>query len=106
MRLRVAVHADMADLRRGNHVDHRVHHAQTGTQNGHDSQLLARKDAALGRGDGSLNLDLLRREVSRGLIAHQGGNLAHQLAEFLDAGSLVAQNRQLMLNQRVIQYVQ
>ena len=54
--------------------------------------------------DGGLDLDLLKREVARGLVAHQHGDLGDELAELLDAGVLVAQDGQLVLDQRVVEY--
>ena len=44
-------------------------------------------------------------QVAGGLIAHQTGNFADQLAEFLNGGLLVAQNGQLMLDQGMIEDV-
>ena len=102
MGLRVAEQADVSHLRRRYQGDHGVHHAQTGAQNGNDRQLFARKDLDLGRCDGGLDLDLLGGKIARGLIAHQRGDLAHGLAELLDARVLVTQDGQLMLQKGML----
>ena len=40
-----------------------------------------------------------------GLIAHEGGDLAHDLAEFLDTGVLVAKHGQLVVDEGVVEYM-
>ena len=52
-----------------------------------------------------MHLYLPGGQVAGGLIAHQTGNFADQLAEFLNGGLLVAQNGQLMLDQGMIEDV-
>ena len=103
--LGVAVQADVADLGGGNQLHHVVHHAETRAENGDDGQLLAGQHPALGGSDGGLHLHLTGGQAAGGLIAHQTGNFADQLAEFLNGGLLVAQNGQLMLDQGMIEDV-
>ena len=105
MGLRVAVQADVTDFCGGDQLHHIVHHAEAGAKDGDDGQLLARQHPALGSGDGGLHLYLPGGQVAGGLIAHQTGNFADQLAEFLNGGLLVAQNGQLMLDQGMIEDV-
>lgn len=66
-RLRVAEQADVADLDVRHHGDHAVDHAETGAEDRHDGQLLAGDVLAVRRGDRGLHVDLLEREVARGL---------------------------------------
>ena len=103
--LRVAVQADVTDFCGGDQFHHVVHHAEAGAKDGDDGQLLAGQHPALGSGDGGLHLYLPGGQVAGGLIAHQTGNFADQLAEFLNGGLLVAQNGQLMLDQGMIEDV-
>ena len=102
--LGVAEQADVADLDVGHHADHAVHHAQTGAEDGNDGKLLAGDAAALGDGHRRLHVDLFQRQVAGRLIAHQHGDFGDKLAEFLHAGLFIAQDGQLVLDQRVIEY--
>ena len=104
-RLRVAEQADVTDLDVRHHGDHAVDHAETGAEDRHDGQLLAGDVPAVCRGDRGLDIDLLKREVARSLEAHQHGDLGNQFPELLDAGVLVAQDRELVLDQRVVKNV-
>ena len=103
--LRVPEQADVAHLGRGNQVDHGVHHAQTRPENGDNGQLLTGQHLNPGLGHGGFDLHLLGGKVPGGLIAHKGGDFAHQLPELLDRGVLAPQNRQLVLDERMVQYV-
>ena len=103
MGLRITEQTDMADLCRGDQLDHGVDHTQACTQDGNDRQLFAGKDLRLRHGDRRLDLDFFRREISGRFIAHQGCDLADDLAEFLHARVLVTEDRELVLQQRMIQ---
>ena len=100
--LRVAVHADVAYLGSRNHREHALQHADAGAQDRDEGQLSAGDDLGLGDGDWGLHLDLLERQVAGGLVAHQHRDFADQLAEFLGAGVLVAQQGEFVLNQWVV----
>ena len=103
--LRVPVKADVAHLGGGDEGEDAVHHAQTGPQHRNDGQLFAGDALEGSGGDGRLDLHVLQRQVAGGLIAHQGGDLGDDLAEVLDAGVLISQDGELVLEQRVIQNV-
>ena len=103
MGLRVAVQTDVAHLCGGNQGDHGIHHAQTGSQNGNDRQLLTCQHAALCHSNRGLHVYLDGWQVAGSFITHQRGDFAYQLTEFLDTGVLVTQDCQLMLDQRVVQ---
>ena len=105
MGLGVPVQADVADLGGGNQIHHVVHHAQARPQHGDDGQLLARQHPALGGGHRGLHLHLVGGQVPGGLVAHEARDFSDQLPELLDAGILVPEDCQLVLNQGVIQYV-
>ena len=99
----VTEQAHMADLDVGHHAHHAVDHAETGAEDGNDSQLLAGDALAPGRSNRSFDDDLLQGQIAGRLIAHEHGDLRDELAEFFDAGALVAEDGQLMLNQRVVE---
>ena len=105
MGLGVPVQADVAHLGGGDQVDDGVHHAKARPQNGDDGQLLARQHPDLGLGDGGFDFHFLGGQIPGGLVAHQLGDFSHQLPEFLDAGVLIPQDRQLVLNERMLQYM-
>ena len=96
----------MTDFAGRDHRDHAVNHAETGTENGDNGELLARKALHRCLGNGRFDLDLFERKIAGRLIAHQHGDLADEFAEFLHARVLVAEDRQLVLDQRVVEYVQ
>ena len=98
----VALHADVAHAGRGHQVEDAVDHAKARTQDGDDGELLAGKLFERGGGDGSLDLDVFHRQVAHGLVAVKKRELAHELTELVGAGALVAQDRQFVLDEWVI----
>ena len=100
--LLVAVQADKADLCSGQQGQHTVQHTHACTQDGHQSQLAACQHLGLCHGDGGLDLDLLHGQVTGGLVAQQGCDLADQITELLGTGLLVAQDAQLVLQQGML----
>ena len=98
----VALHANVAHAGRGHQVEDAVDHAKARAQNGDDGELLAGKLLKRGGRDGSLDFDILHGQVAHGLVAVKKRKLAHELTELVGAGLLVAQDRQLMLDERVI----
>ena len=98
----VAFHADVAHAGRGHQVEDAADHAKTRTQNGNDGELLAGKLLKRGGGDGGLDFDVFHGQVAHGLVAVKERKLAHELAELVGAGVFIAQDRQLVLNERVI----
>ncbi len=103
-RFRIAEQTDVTDLDVGHHAHHAVNHAKTRTQYGNDRQLFSSDAMALCNGDRGFDLYLLQRKIPGGLIAHQHCDLGDDLAEFLHAGLLIAQDGQLMLNKRMVEY--
>ena len=54
----------------------------------------------------SLNLDLLQREVTGDLVAHYEGDLIKEFTEIFGRGVLVPHDRKLVLDHRVVDYMQ
>ena len=98
----VALHTDVAHASRGYQVEDAVDHAEARTQDGNDGELFAGKLLKRGSGDGGLDLDVFHGQVAHGLVAVKKRELAHELAELVGAGLLVAKNRQLMLDEWMI----
>ena len=101
-RLLVAVHADVADLGGGDQVQHAVHHAEAGAQDGDQSQLTAGQDLGAGQSHGGLDLDFLGGQVAGSLIAEQHRDLAHEVTELLGAGVAVTQQADFVLDQGMV----
>ena len=100
----VAIKTDMTDLCRRHHRQHRIQHTATGTKDRYESQLSA-CDLLCGHlRQGSLDLYILQGKVAGRLIAHQHCDLGNQLAKLFGAGVFIAEDRQLMLDQRMIKY--
>ena len=98
----VALHADVAHASGGHQVEDTVDHAKARTQDGHDGEFLAGKLFERGGSDGGLDLDVFHRQVAHGLVAVKKREFAHELTELVGAGVFVAQDRQLVLDERVI----
>ena len=98
----VALHTDVAHASGGYQVEDAIDHAKACAQDGNDGELLAGKLLKRGGGDGSLDLDVFHGQVAHGLVAVKERKLAHELAELVGASALVAQDRQLVLDEWVI----
>ena len=92
----------MAHASGGHQVENAVDHAKARTQDGHDGEFLAGELFERGGSDGGLDLDVFHRQVAHGLVAVKKREFAHELAELVGAGVFVAQNRQLVLDERMI----
>ena len=100
--LLVAVQADEAHLCSGQQGQHTVQHTHACAQDGHQSQLAASQHLGLCHGDGCFDLHLFQRQVTGRFVAQQGRDLANEVTELLGTGLLVAQNAQLVLQQRML----
>lgn len=98
----VALHTDVAHAGRGHQVEDTVDHAKACTKDGNDGELFAGKLLKRGGGDGGLDLDVFHGQVAHGLVAVKKREFAHELAELVGAGVFIAQDRQLVLNERMI----
>ena len=98
----VALHTDVAHASGGYQVEDAIDHAEACTQDGNDGELFAGELLKRCGGDGGLDLDVFHGQVAHGLVAVKKCELAHELAELVGAGALVAQDRQLVLDEWVI----
>ena len=98
----IPVQTDMTDLGGRNHPQHRVQHTAARAQDRNQSQLSAGDLLRSHRRHRGFDLYILEGQISGRLIAHQHGDLGDQLAEFLGTGVLITQDRQLVLDQRMV----
>ena len=96
----------MAHPRRGNQLDHRFGHAEAGAQDGDHRDLLARDGGRHHHCHRRLDGLLGHGQVAGELIAHEERDLLQQLAEEDGRCLLVAHQRQLVLDQRMIDHVE
>ncbi|GAA1916372.1 hypothetical protein GCM10009775_06050 [Microbacterium aoyamense] len=105
-RLFVARHAEEPDLGGGEQFDHSLEHPETRTEDRNDERArLADLDARRGR-DRRLDLDRLDTHVPRRLVREQRHELLGQLTEHGRRRALVAQDRELVGDERVFRDVQ
>ena len=100
-RLLVAVQADEADARARDQREHGVEHAHARAQDRADGDLLARDPPRGHPLERRLDLDLLVGEVLRRLVGEQERQLVDELAEHLRRRRHVAQQAELVLDERV-----
>src|SRR3989441_5481235 len=100
----LAVDADVADARRGDELRDALDHAESRAQDRHEGELLSRHPDPPHPLERGFHLRGLEREVLRHLIRHEHGDLVHQLLEVLGRGVLISQDRELVLDQRVIEH--
>src|SRR3990172_944114 len=91
----VAEEPEVPDLGGGHQLEHGVHHAQPGTQDGDEPDAVGQLGAG-GRLEGRFDADGLRASIGQRLVPEQPADLAHQLAELLGLRGRVAQQRQLV----------
>ena len=101
-RLRIAIEADMGDARGRHQIEHALHEGHAGAQDRREHQLLAGDLRRLHARQRRLDLDIGQRQIARDLVAQQHADLLEELAKRLGRDVLVAQQRQLVLHQRVI----
>jgi hypothetical protein len=101
-RARIPMKSDVSDACRRQEFEHAFEKAHAGTDDRRQHQFLAGQDRRLHRREWRLDLDHLQRQVARDLVAQEISDLAEQFAKRLGRAVLVAQQRQLMLHQRMI----
>ena len=103
-RFLVSVHADVPHLGGGKQHVHAVDHAESRAQDRNDDDGVILHHPLAADLQGGLHLDLRGgHALLQALVGHQRGDLLHQLPEFLHAGALVAENGDLMADQRMIE---
>ena len=103
-RFLVAVESDVSHFGGGEEGVHAVHHAESRAENGHDRDGVVRHHGLLGEFEGSLHHDLFGGYVLEALVHHEGGDLLHQFAELFHARVDVAEDRDLMTDERMVEY--
>ena len=92
----------MTDLGSRNERGHALYHAQTCTQDRDECQLMTGYDLGLCHADRGLHLDLLQGKVTGRLVADEHCGLGNQLTELLGTGVLIPHQRDLVLDQRMV----
>ena len=102
----IALHPEVRDLRRGNEIHERFLHRKTSTQDGDDDRLFALDGLAVRTSNRRLDIDRRSGERTRCLIDFQKGDLAQCFTEDVAWRILVAQDRKLVRNERMIDHDQ
>jgi hypothetical protein len=100
-RVVIAVQSDVADARRGDEAQHPLHHPQPRAQDRHERQLLPADAPPRRRLERRLHRHGLERQLARRLVRHQHRELVDELLEDLRRRPTVAQQRQLVLHERM-----
>ena len=101
-RLLIAVDADMADLGGRNQVEDAVDHAEAGAEDGDEEDLLGELLGVAG-GQRGLDADRLESQVAGDFVDEEVGQFVERLAEMLVVGVAVAEDGELVLDERVAQ---
>ena len=100
--LRLAIEPDMGDARRRDEIEHAFGESEAGAQDRREDQFLPGEARRHHRGERRLDLDFGQRQVARDLVAEQHADFVEQLAKRFGRAGLVADERQLVLHQRMI----
>jgi len=92
----------VADFRVGNQAHDAVRHAEPCAKNRDNRDLFVCEGLYGGFADGRFDLDLLEFEVTSHLVCHEHGKLVDEFAERFAAGVFVAQQRELMLHEGMV----
>jgi len=92
----------MANPRRRHEVEHPIQNSRTSTQNGYKTQFFALHLERIHRLQRRLNPYRLQRQIPQHLIAQQQRNLPRQPPKIPGRGFAFAQQRKLVLHQRVV----
>lgn len=98
----VALHTDVAHASGGYQVEDAIDHAKPARRMGTMGELFAGELLKRCGGMGVSTSTVFHGQVAHGLVAVKKCEFAHELAELVGAGVFVAQDRQLMLDERVI----
>ena len=100
-RLVIAIEADVSDARRGDEFEDAFDHTESSPQDWDERELLPGDALTDGALEGGLDGDIFEREVGGGLVGHEHRNLVDELLENLRRRAAVAENCDLVLNERV-----
>ena len=96
----------MALTRCRHELMHAFSHTKPCPQNRHDDRFATRKNRGIHGSDWCLNPCACHWQRTRQLITHKQGYFLQQLSKCRSRRILAAQQRQFMLNQGVIEYVE
>ena len=99
--LRLAVEPDMGDARGRHEIEHALGEGEARAQDWREHELLAGEARRHHRGERRLDLDLGQRQVARDLVADEHADFLEQLTKRFGRAGLVAQQRELVLHQRM-----
>ena len=97
----VAIQPDVANARGRNEPRDALDHPKSGTQNGHERQLLSADALAHSAFQGRFDGCFLERELTGRLVGDERGDLVNKLLEDLCRGGTIAQNGELVLHERM-----
>src|SRR5256885_531853 len=103
-RVVLAVDADVADARRGDELRDTLDHAEPRAQDRHEGELLPGHPDSPHALERRFHLRGLERQVLGHLVRHEHGDLVHELLEVSGGRVLVPENRELVLDQRVVEH--
>ena len=95
----------MADARTGNNRQKTVEQAGARAQNRNEDELLAVDQAPCHLFEGRFDIDFMHRHLARHFVCHQRRHLGQQASKARRARRLPAHERELVLNQRMIEDV-
>ena len=101
-RFRFAIEADMGDAGGRHEIEHAFRECHSAAQNGSKHQLLSGNSRRHHPRQRRFNFDIRQRQVSGHLVAQQHSDLFEEFAEGFRRDFLVADQRQLVLDQRVL----
>ena len=101
-RLLIAVHTDVSHAGGGDQTQHAVYQTKTGTEDGNHHEFAARQRGRFHFADRCFDVLGGQGKVPGSLIGDEHADLGYQLAEILDAGVLVAHDRQLVGHQGMV----
>ena len=95
----------MPDARAGNDRQEAVEKTGPRAQDRHEHELLAVDELGIHGLQRRLDLDLVHRHVAGDFVGHQQPDLAHEPPEARGAGLLLAQQRELVLHEGMVDHV-
>ena len=99
---RITIKSNMTDLCRWDKRCDAIYHPKACTKYRYNCQLLARDHRRLTCLNRGFNRNVLQRKITKCFISHQDSNLFDQLTELICSCIFIADNRNLVLDQRVI----
>ena len=102
----VAVEADEADAGGGDELEDAVEEAVAGAQDRDEGELLALEDGGVHLGERGADGLHRHRQVAGDLVGEEEADLAQELAEARGRGVVLAHERELVLDQRVVDDLQ